>query len=148
MEVIGDEAEVIGKNDLDDVRTKTKLEPNFNFTVLLESRTEIIYLGSGVLVSNRGHYWVITAGHCVGTMESGQVTKMQAIRVRCPLLPNYNDDIFAHGRDKKSDHRFKNYIVNEESIFIYPLYVDDQNSRSGTDIGILQNYLSLFSNFF
>jgi len=138
MKVIGDEAEIIGKADLDDVRIKTQLDINFNFTVLLESRTDVLYLGSGVLISNRGRIWVITAGHCVATMETGQVTKFEAIRIRCPVLPTYNDDTFAHGRDKKSDRRFENYIVHEESIFIYPIYIDDQNVRSGTDIGMFE----------
>ena len=48
-----------------------------NFTVILESRTNTsLYMGSGVLISNRGHLWVITAGHCVGTMEPGRIEKM------------------------------------------------------------------------
>ena len=114
-----------------------------NFTVILESlsNTETLYMGSGVLISNRDHIWVISAGHCVGTLETGKIKKMGDIRVRCPLLPNYNNDPVPHARDKKDDHRLQNYMISMKSIFIYPLYFDDENCRGGTDIGMLYPHL-------
>ena len=114
------------------------MDARSNFTVLLECKTDnSFYMGSGVLIYNRGHIWVITAGHCVGTLESGKIEKMEVIRVRCPVLPNYNNDPVPHARNKKDDHRLKNYFVNKNSIFIYPFYIKDENCRGGTDIGML-----------
>jgi hypothetical protein len=112
------------------------MDENTNFTVLLESVTNSgVYLGSGVLVNNQGQIWVITAGHCVATLEKGYVETVMSIRVRCPVLPNYNTDPIPHARDKQVDHRLQNYIVNKNAIFVYPGYVQDENCRGGTDIG-------------
>ena len=105
---------------------------------------DVVYLGSGFLISSYGRIWVITAGHCVASMETGKIKRMERIRVRCPVLPNYNDDPFPHARDKKEDHRLKNYIVRKEALFIYPFYIEDRNCHGGTDVGMFKNYFSLF----
>ena len=139
IEVIGDEAKtlILEKKDVDDQRIQTILSVKSNFTVLLESRThENLYLGSGFLVCNYDHSWVLTAAHCVAALENGEIEKMMGIRFRCPVLPNYNDDGFPHARHKKDDHRFKNYIINNKAIHIYPIYIEDESSRGGTDVGM------------
>jgi hypothetical protein len=78
----GDEHIVYGKKEIDEERIKSVLNKSSNFTVLLESYTNTCYLGSGVLISNDGQLWVITAAHCVASMETGNVQKMEVIRVR------------------------------------------------------------------
>ena len=140
--------EIIGKHEiLSDERQRTVFNQNSNFTVLLESLTcNNLYLGSGFLVSEGGQIWVITAGHCVGTLETGIVTKMNDIRIRCPVLPDYNDDLIPHARDKKTDHRLKDYYVDQERIFIYPYYIEDANCRGGTDVGMIKLPESYHSN--
>merc|ERR1711862_419916 len=89
-----------------------------------------------------GRIWVYTAGHCIGSMESGKLTKFQAIRVRVPVLPNYENDPTPHARFKKDDHRFQQYYVYKSHMFIYPNYYADENCRNGTDFGmiLLDNY--------
>ena len=44
-----------------------------------------------------------------------------------------------HARNKKEDHRLKDYIINEDNMFVYPVYYREQNSRSGTDAGIVHS---------
>ena len=125
------------------------METNTNFTVLLESLTKNnLLLGSGVLVNNRGKIWIITAGHCVATLETGKVEKMRKIRVRCPVLPDYNVDPIPHARDKKDDHRLKDYIVSQNAMFIYPHYIEDQSCRGGTDVGmhLFENLIVFYQN--
>jgi|TARA_B110000881_G_C18385230_1_gene418183 hypothetical protein len=139
IEVIGDEAEavILGKNEIKDERIRTILRVKSNFTVLLESTTYTgLYLGSGFLICNYDHSWVLTAAHCVATLENGEIEKMLGVRLRLPVLPNYNDDGFPHARHKKDDHRFKNYIINNNAIHIYPIYIEDESSRGGTDVGM------------
>ena len=78
----GDEHIILERHEIDDERKKTVLDETTNFTVLLESYTNTCYLGSGVLISNNGQIWVITAAHCVANLETGNVKKMDVIRVR------------------------------------------------------------------
>jgi hypothetical protein len=136
IEVIGDEAVILEQNETDE-RIRTILDVKSNFTVLLESTTNTdLYLGSGFLVCNCDNSWVLTAGHCIATLETGEIEKRNTIRVRFPVLPNYNDDAFPHARHKKDDHRLKNYIVNKKDIHIYPIYIEDENPQGGTDVGM------------
>ena len=151
IQPVSDEAlNILGKHEIDDQRKKTVMKKNTNFTVLLESITNNskIYMGSGVLVNNRGKIWVITAGHCVATLETGEVEKMRKIRVRCPVLPNYNVDPIPHARDKKDDHRLKDYIVSQNAMFIYPHYIEDESCRGGTDMGmhLFENSIVFYQN--
>ena len=98
-----------------------------------------MYLGSGTLVSNQksDRTWVITAGHCIGNTESGEIERMNRVRIRCPVLPHYNEIEKPHARFKSDDNRFINYYVSKEDLFIYPFYYNDKNCRNGTDLGMI-----------
>ena len=141
--IAGDETIVtLNRNELNEERIKTELTEDSNFTVLLESVAENVYLGSGILIKNvQGHIWVVTAAHCVASLETAKVKKFNAARIRCPIFEIYNNDPKPHARYKKKDHRFHDYYVEREAMFIYPLYYEDASCRNGTDIG------TFFSNF-
>ena len=62
---------------------------------------------------------------------------MDDVRIRCPVIPHYNDIKKPHARFKRHDDRFKNYCVSKEDLFIYPFYYNDANSRNGTDLGMI-----------
>jgi hypothetical protein len=122
---------------IDDRRKKIEITTDNNFVVCLEalSQNEILYLGSGVIIEKNSQHAVLTAGHCVSNRESGDVTMNDCIRIFFPTIPEYNTDKNIFARFKRKDPRFKNIIVNAIDFCVYPWYVNDGHSRSGTDIG-------------
>ena len=125
---------------LNDLRLKVELTNKDNFTVCLESRSEegIIYLGSGVIIEKHSQYAILTAGHCVANTESGNVDKNDCIRIFIPTIPTYNTDTNIYARFKRIDPRFNTIIVDSTDFYVYPWYVDDGHTGSGTDIGMIK----------
>ena len=125
---------------LTDIRVKVKLTDEDNFTVCMESMSEEgkIYLCSGVIIDMNSKYAILTAGHCITNTEAGKVEKNDRIRIFIPTLPEYNTDTNIHARFKKIDPRFYTIIVDSTNLYVYPDYINDGNTRAGTDIGLIQ----------
>ena len=125
------------RRSMGDMRNKVEITNEDNFAVCLEclSLGGLIYLGSGVIIEKNSQHAVLTAGHCVSNRENGDVAMNDCIRIFIPTIPKYNTDKNFFARFKRIDPRFETIIVQSSDFYVYPWYVDDGHTRSGTDIG-------------
>ena len=125
------------RRSIGDMRTKVEITDENNFVVCLAclSQGGVLYLGSGVIIENNSQHAVLTAGHCVSNRENGDVTMNDCIRIYIPKIPKYNTDKNFFARFKRTDPRFETIDVQSNDFYVYPWYVEDGHTRSGTDIG-------------
>ena len=99
---------------------------------VLEAKVgDTVSLGTAVLVITDVEpervRWLLTAAHCVTYIENGELKFVPEMRIRVPswkpAVKGQTMPIYEPGAEAAwDDKRFKDYYINQDSVWLYPPY--------------------------